>query len=124
MMSPFLDVDQMVKIHHDTHVFLKERKSGWEELLVSARINKDRWPTDPHSLSVDLFKHSRFIEKEMIDYMDSGSWESAFGMAQDGYLTRHFLQSLISVRLQIVNRRLPDRPLGKKVARVLAQLPA
>jgi len=87
-MSPFLDVDQMVKIHHDTHVFLKERKSGWEELLVSARINKDRWPTDPHSLSVDLFKHSRFIEKEMIDYMDSGNWEAAFGMAQDGYSTR------------------------------------
>lgn len=123
LMSLFLDVNQMVDIHHDTHVFLKQKKSGWEDLLLSAEINRDRWPTDPHNLSVDLFKYSNDTEKAMLDLMTNGYWEAAFGMAQDGYLTRHFLLALIRIRQKIVNLRHEKRDSGKTVARQLANLP-
>jgi hypothetical protein len=111
----FLDVNQMVNIHHDTHVFLKQTKSGWEDLLVSAEINRDRWPRDPHNLSLDLFQYFNATKKGMIDLMTNGYWEAPFGMAQDGYLTCHFLLALIRIRQKIVNLLHERRDSRKKL---------
>jgi hypothetical protein len=127
LLSIFSDVDKMTQCHHD--IVGKQRSKEQkhvlehEELVASAMVNQDRWPTDPNSLNVDLFKFSIEKENEMIAYMNAKDWMAVFGMAQNGYVTKHFLQHLVLLRSQIVHLRNTHKESGKTVALTLAGLP-
>jgi hypothetical protein len=94
----------------------------FKNLIEAAQVNKEFWKWRTDGEGVDLFQHSPADTQRTNDGMTPDGNHRAFVLAQHGYITSAFLELLISVRLDYVEKRSRLELYGKDATQDFANI--